>query len=346
LLYTNHLTGGLEVSDLSKVVPNSTKQPEISATDHRLLSEITSDVIQYVRPDRADDFKLFLTHGSDAVSTSRRAMSWHRPATALGVSKRRAIAKHPSAVPVPGVQREIVVKIASTRNEWEKAFSLVANNYRAKGYEGSMSCKVRFTPYHAIPETVTFLALLGDEVLMTMSLVADNTLLGLPLECIYPDEVNTLRRQQRRLGEVISLAASKELDMRESRQTFISLIRLLTHYHVSRGGDTWVITVNPKHSDYYTKAIGYVELGPRRHYPGVEGHPAEAFWVDLDLMKTTAPKKYAEIVEEWMPGEALISMQMPTHLIRFLTDTTSESNQKSLRQWFDYDQLFSSPRRW
>jgi hypothetical protein len=40
--------------------------------------------------------------------------------------------------------------------------------------------------------------------MMTMSLVPDNTLLGLPLEAIFREEVRGLRRQRRRVGEVIS----------------------------------------------------------------------------------------------------------------------------------------------
>jgi hypothetical protein len=47
--------------------------------------------------------------------------------------------RSPSAIPVSRLNRNIVVKIASCEWEWRKAFELVARNYKAAGYEGSMS---------------------------------------------------------------------------------------------------------------------------------------------------------------------------------------------------------------
>ena len=48
------------------------------------------------------------------------------------------------------------------------------------------------------------------------------------------------------------------------------MIKLMMQYHVSHGGDTWVITVNPRHRDFYTRAMGYTALGPPRRYAAVE----------------------------------------------------------------------------
>ena len=33
-------------------------------------------------------------------------------------------------------------------------------------------------------------------------------------------------------------------------------------YHVRRGGDTWVITVNPRHRGFYQKVMGFCRSGP------------------------------------------------------------------------------------
>src|SRR4051812_5600719 len=63
----------------------------------------------------------------------------------------------PRSIPVPRIARDIRVKIASERAEWKDAFQLVALNYQAVGYEAPLSSKVRFTPYHALPDTVTFI---------------------------------------------------------------------------------------------------------------------------------------------------------------------------------------------
>jgi hypothetical protein len=51
-----------------------------------------------------------------------------------------------------------------------------------------------------LPETTTFVAKSGPEVVATLSLVPDTALLGLPLECIYGPEVARLRQEGRRPG--------------------------------------------------------------------------------------------------------------------------------------------------
>src|SRR5262249_26292122 len=74
-------------------------------------------------------------------------------------------------IPVPRVARSFQVKIASTREEWKEAFELVCSNYQARGYEAPLSSKVRFTPYHALPDTVTVIAKHQGKVVMTFTLV-------------------------------------------------------------------------------------------------------------------------------------------------------------------------------
>jgi hypothetical protein len=266
------------------------------------------------------------------------------PMTGTAPGKGRKVS--PRALPVAGLSRDIRVKIASERAEWKDAFQLVASNYQACGYEVADAGAVRFTPYHALPDTVTFVAKHEGNVLMTMSLVPDNTRLGLPLEAIFGEEVRALRRQRRRMGEVISLAAAKELGMREFHRVFVALIRLMKQYHVSHGGDTWVITVNPKHRDFYTKALGYVPVGPSRPYGAVQGAPAEAYLVDMPLLKAGAPKMYQQLFAEWLPGDALVAPRMLPHMVRYLGGQSSKDSQQKIREVFDLDHFFSSPRRW
>ena len=252
----------------------------------------------------------------------------------------------PRAVPVPRVARDIRVKIASERAEWKDAFQLVALNYQAVGYEAPLSSKVRFTEYHALPDTVTFIAKHQDRVLMTFSLVPDNTLVGLPLESIFGEEVKQLRRQRRRLAEIISLAADSELTPREFRPVFVALIKLMMQYHVSHGGDTWVITVNPRHRDFYTKAMGYVSLGPARTYPNVQDHPAEGYMLDQELMKVRAPRFHEQTFGEWLPGEALVAPKMLKHMVRYLGSQTNKTSGQKIREVISFDKFFTTPRRW
>src|SRR5947208_2344364 len=85
-----------------------------------------------------------------------------------------------------------------------------------------------------------------------------------------PKEIRRLRTSRCRMAEVSSLAADKSLKLREFRQVFVAMIRMMFQHHVSHGGDTWVITVNPRHRDFYTKGMGFVPLGPPRTYSSVQ----------------------------------------------------------------------------
>jgi hypothetical protein len=235
----------------------------------------------------------------------------------------------PRAVLVPGLGREIEVKIASEPQEWEQAFQLVAANYQERGYEMNRAKAYRFTPYHALPSTTVFVAKHQGRVVATFSLVADNDLLGLPLESLYGEEVAALRRQGRRIAEVTSLAVT-ELSQREFLLVFVAMIRLMKQFHVAQGGDTWVITVNPRHRAFYTKTLGYAPLGGCKPYAAVGDAPAEAFWLDVEQMRRNAPKGFQQVFGEPLPAEALLAPPLPRPFVRFFGSESTQTDEANL----------------
>jgi hypothetical protein len=251
----------------------------------------------------------------------------------------------PAAVPVPGIGRDIQVKLASERQEWEEAFHLVAANYRARGYEPASSKRLRLTAYHALSDTTTFVAKHEGTVVTTFSLVADNTLLGLPMESIYGPEIATARQRGRKMAEVTSLADAG-LSVREFLQVFTALIRLMKQYHVSRGGNTWVIAVNPRHRNFYCKVLGYQSLGPCKPYAVVGDAPAEAYWLDRDMMRAGNPKSYDDIFGRPVPVGSLVRKPMPADLLRRFADDSTQTDVKQVQDILDYERHYGSPRRW
>jgi hypothetical protein len=259
---------------------------------------------------------------------------------ALGLFRRERAAREPvrrktgrgpdpEPIRVSGVAGEVVVKIASEAEEWEEAFELVADNYKESGYEAATGQPYRFTPYHALPDTTVFVAKREGRVIATFSLVADNTLLGLPLESLYADEVAALRREGRRVAEITSLAFA-ELSQREFLQVFLTMIRLLQQYHVSRGGDTWVIAVNPRHRSFYCKVLGARQLGECKAYAAVGGAPAEAFWVDQAMMRANAPRCHETIFGEPLPAATLAGPSLPRPFIRYFGSQSSQTDEARL----------------
>ncbi len=273
------------------------------------------------------------------------ALGLFRRGRAVPEPGRRKIVRRlePQPIRVPGISREIVVKIASEPEEWEQAFELVAANYQEKGYETTAK-PYRFTPYHALPDTTVFVAKLEGRVVATFSLVADNTLLGLPMEAIYGEEIAELRRQGRRMAEVTSLAVT-ELGQREFLQVFTTLIKVLQQYHVSCGGDTWVITVNPRHRSFYAKVLGFRPLGPCKAYAAVGDAPAEAYVLVRDLMRANAPRTYEHVFGEWLSPAVLAGVSLPRPFIRYFWAESNQADEARLGHVLR-SVAASSPRAW
>ena len=251
----------------------------------------------------------------------------------------------PAAMPVPGIGRDIQVKFASGRDELEEAFQLVAANYRARGYEAASTKPLRFTPYHALPDTRTLVAKHAGHVVATFSAVLDNTLLGLPMESLYGAEIAALRNKGHRLVETTSLADTG-LGLREFLQVFVALIRMGMQYHTAQGGDAYVITVNPRHASFYSKVLGFLPLGPCRAYACVQDAPAEAFWVTNDLLKERAPRMYGEIFGEPLPEAALVAPRLPRHLVRHFARQSNLGDSTTAEAVLDYHEQYGSARRW
>ncbi|HTU92355.1 MAG TPA: hypothetical protein VMF69_19895 [Gemmataceae bacterium] len=255
------------------------------------------------------------------------------------------IVRTPQAIPVTGISRPIEVKFASTESEWEQAFQLAASSYQARGYETPGASRLRFTPYHALPDTRTLVAKHEDEVVATFSIVQDNTLLGLPMEEIYQQEIDDLRSSGRRILEFITLADSG-LKVSEFLPMFFTLIELGMQYHVSHGGDTFAMTVNPRHRKFYTKILGFLPLGPCRTYAAVQGHPAEAFWVDPKVMKANAPKMYETLFGSPLPMESFLAPRIPCRLIRQFSSDSSQCDPEMIEKIVTLTRERDSIRRW
>ncbi|MBV8317279.1 MAG: hypothetical protein JOZ53_20260, partial [Planctomycetaceae bacterium] len=250
-----------------------------------------------------------------------------------------------SSSQVMGVTRDIRVKIATEQAEFEEAFALLAANYRARGYESPGDKPYRFTPYHALPTTVTVVAKREGEVVATLSFVPDTELLGLPMESIFGEEIAGLRREGRRMAEAFSLADSGLL-IHEFIQVFKALIKLAMQYHASRGGDTAVITVNPRHRSFYQKVLGFKRLGPRRNYPTVQDHPAEAYLLEFESMKENAPPMYQEVFGESLAESILTAGRWSVERVRYFGRRSTQIEAEVLEDLLDAIEQSGATPRW
>jgi hypothetical protein len=237
------------------------------------------------------------------------------------------------------------VKIASSSDEFEQAFLLLALKYQAKGYENSGAKLFRFTPFHVLPETITIVAMEGTRVAATLSMVPDTSLLGLPMESIYPEEVAGFRREGRRMAEATSLA-DDGLGPREFIRVFEAMIQLMKQYHLRIGGDTWLAAVNPRHSAFYRKVIGAVPFGDRRSYPSVANAPAEAYIADVPGIKERAPKMFDKLFGTPLPEPVLTPSARPADHVDYFAEHSTAADHRTIRAIAEFVESFGSPPRW
>lgn len=251
----------------------------------------------------------------------------------------------PRTVPVADVGRGIHVKIASTRSEWEQAFRLVEENYEAHGYEAPHAGEYRFTPYHVLPDTFVVVAKEHDRVLATLSVILDNTLLGLPAEAIYPGEIEDARTRGRRFFEFGNLADSS-LSRREFLPVFLTLVQVAVQTALHQRADTALITTTVRHGTFYRKVMGFVPLGPIQPYPYVRDTLAQAYWLDARHLKTTLPAMHQRLIGNVLPTDVLVPARIPTHLVNHLASQSSKCAASSIAEVLRAVDRNGSPRRW
>jgi len=186
--------------------------------------------------------------------------------------------------------KKIVYRVARTRDELEQAFALVYKEYRCRGFIPKYyKSKLRMSLYNALPSTTTFVALQGGKVVGTVTLIPDSPL-GLPMDKIYKEEVDGLRKKGRRVAEVSQLATDNRLFPKKwfsmfnfSKLMFVlRLFKIVLDYgmRVEKLND-FCIAINPKHQ-YLYKFLEFESLGDLKYYGSVNRAPAIAKRLDLD----------------------------------------------------------------
>ena len=172
---------------------------------------------------------------------------------------------------------------ARTLDELKGAFTLVHNSYVDRGYIDQAEQSLRFGIHNLLPETTTFVALLADTVIATVTLVVDSPL-GLPMEVIYHDEVTALRKHGRRLGEVTMLADRRRQFLR-TLPMVLALFRTLMDYAIDVPHlDDLCITLNPRHAHFYRRFLNFADIGTLKSYPSVRDNPALAMRFPLETL--------------------------------------------------------------
>jgi hypothetical protein len=194
----------------------------------------------------------------------------------------------------------VTYRVASCHRARGKAFSLVYRRYREAGLIESNPFRIRVTPYHLEPTTTVLVARAEHEIYGTVSLVRDGRL-GLPMETIFPEEIEQKRSEGMRLAEVSCLAFRRGLSRRESWSLFLGLNRLLAQFARKKGVHALVIATHPRHLPVYQRTMGFVQIGGTRTYPSVRNNPAVACCLDFAEVDRNHPPTWEAIFGRPVP---------------------------------------------
>lgn len=200
--------------------------------------------------------------------------------------------------------RSVQYKLASTLDERLEALHLVYESYVKAGLLNPSGSGLRITPFHALSDTKIFIASDSGKIIYTLSFIPDSSL-GIPMEVIYPREVQTFRMLNRKFGELSCLAGNSfSLDI------FMGLCRFVYGFGLYAKLDHFLIAVHPSRERFYERVWGFRQFGPIREYPCVLNHPAVALEGDFkkrDILLPPRTKRYIEAhpVEEqaYLGGE-------------------------------------------
>lgn len=198
---------------------------------------------------------------------------------------------------------QIEYKTAQTRDERASAYRLVYESYLRAKLGGTNSHGMRVTPYHLLPTTETFIAVLRGETIFTMSLVLDGEL-GLPIECAYGREVEARRQRGTRLAEV-SCLADRRSQFERFFPVFVRLGRLVGQHAWNRGVEELLAAVHPRHARFYRGFMNFEPMGEVREYPTARNHPAVGLALNFARLDRERPESFETFFGQWLPEEQL-----------------------------------------
>lgn len=216
-------------------------------------------------------------------------------------------------------------KIAGSLADRTEAYRLVYQNYLRKGLIEPNRYELRVTPYHLLPTTSTFIAMQDGETVATVTLIGDGEL-GLPMESIYPEEVEAARENGLYVGEV-SCLATHDIDFKEFLPIFVKLTRLMAQHARAHGMDQFLIATHPKHARFYQRFMGFHQIGGLKVYPNVQNAPAVACCLDFIKIDRERPACYDQFFGTALPDTELFPRPMSHAEAEFFRPVTQWGNQ-------------------
>jgi hypothetical protein len=168
---------------------------------------------------------------------------------------------------------QCIIHVANRLKLRQQAYELVYNLYAEKGFTKTKDSDLWLSIFNALPATTTLISQNAQGLLEgTLTVVFDSPM-GLPADELYREEIDLVRNSGGQICEIVSLGIRNKV--KSPSKILAGLIYcsyLLTWHH--KKTSTLVITVNPKHEDFYCKNMLFEKIGPERSFAKVNGAPS------------------------------------------------------------------------
>ncbi|OZA24985.1 MAG: hypothetical protein B7X93_11080 [Hydrogenophilales bacterium 17-61-9] len=164
------------------------------------------------------------------------------------------------------------LRFAQHDETFNNASMLVQKRYAWRGFP-----KAHLKKY---PNRVTILSFHQEKIVGTVTVGYDSEE-GMLVDDIYKAEVDVLRAQGKRVGELSKLAIDENIG---SKQLLASLVHMAYLYGVIHECTDAIIEIVPRHKAFYEKMLGFKQIGEEKmnnrvHFPVLLMH------LELDYMR-------------------------------------------------------------
>ena len=171
------------------------------------------------------------------------------------------------------------VRIPTSLTDKLRAWNLTYKVYRKIGYARQSNTSLWVGAYDIQPSTIQILAERNGKPCATLSLVFDSAA-QLPADELYSNQINSLRKRGCVLCEVISLSSDEAGVQGLELMKYLIKFSYIAARHLRSATDL-LITVTPRHAEFYKSCLLFSELGPKQVFPKINNTVGVLLHMDL-----------------------------------------------------------------
>jgi len=193
--------------------------------------------------------------------------------------------------------------------QFEEAFEIIHASYSERGFIIPNCAGKWMNRHHLLAASRVFLATKAKQACGTLTLVEDGPL-GVPMETTFRQEVRRCREENGTIAEATCLALATPGTSNGTR-VVNHLMGVVAQAARRSGINQILITVHPRHAQYYIRMAGFRKLSPALAYPSVRGHLAMPLALHLPSLKIACPAAYRRYFSMQFSEPTLAVLQTP-----------------------------------